>query len=266
MDLLGDYGSSSDEDHIECYGKQQQARLKVCVNPSMQQVWSENFQKIKTFYEEKGHLTLPRTDPECSRLSNWLTYQRHVATSLRKDQLELLESVDYKTVPIHRDRDDIKWEVKYNQLKQIYEETDGDKMKFKERAMVAWISKQKQLLTLGKLDPSRQERLTKLGIDLSYACRRKFKSKKREEKWQSQFDNLKDYHRIKGDCNVPKCWKGGHSLGIWICAQQRQYAMTKTGEADLNPDRIQKLEQLGFVWSVNDASKRKNGRNRGSQN
>jgi hypothetical protein len=59
---------------------------------------------------------------------------------------------------------------------------------------------------------------------------------------------------------------GGHSLGIWICTQQRQYAMTKTGEADMNPDRIQKLEQLGFVWSVNDVSERKNGRNRGSQN
>jgi hypothetical protein len=34
--------------------------------------------------------------------------------------------------------------------------------------------------------------------------------------------------------------------------------MTKTdGEADMNPCRIQKLEELGFVWSVNDVSKRK---------
>ena len=220
-------GSAEDlKDHEEGCGKQQQTPLKICVRPSMQQVWSERFQKIKTFYEENGHLTLPRTDPEYLRLSKWLTYQRHVATSLRKDQLERLESIDYKTVPLHRDRDDIKWEVRYNQLKQVYDEARGDEMKFKERAMVAWISKQKQLLKLGKLDPSHQERLTNLGIDLSYACERKFKCKKYEEKWQSQFEKLKDYHRIKGDCNVPKYWKADRSLGMWVSTQQRQYART----------------------------------------
>jgi hypothetical protein len=71
--------------------------------------------------------------------------------------------------------------------------------------MVAWFSRQKKLLTLGKLDLSRQKRLTKLKIDLSYDCKKKFKSKKNDEKWQSQFEKLKDCHRIKGGCNVPRC-------------------------------------------------------------
>jgi hypothetical protein len=64
---------------------------------------------------------------------------------------------------------------------------------------------------------------------------------------------------------VPRKWKE-KSLSTWVFNQRRQYAQTKTGEADMNPDRIQMLEQLGFVWSANDVSKRKNGRNRGSQN
>jgi hypothetical protein len=67
--------------------------LNLTVNPSKQEVGSKNFQEIKEFYEENGHLTLPRVD-KYSRLSNWLTYQRHGATSLRKDQLELLESIN----------------------------------------------------------------------------------------------------------------------------------------------------------------------------
>jgi hypothetical protein len=48
MDLLGGYGSSSDED--EPLTTMAMSPLKV--NPSRQEVWSENFQKIKEFYED----------------------------------------------------------------------------------------------------------------------------------------------------------------------------------------------------------------------
>ena len=233
--------------------------LKVTVNPSKLEVWSGNFQKIKEFYEANGHLTLPRTDPDYLRLSKWLTFQRHGSTSLRKDQLELLNSINYKATPTHQKRNDTKWKVRYNQLKQVYDETDGDKVKIKDSALALWLWKQKNMLRRGKLEPSREERLKKLGIDLSYNCKRKCNSKMYEEKWQSQFEKLKEYRRIKGDCNVPERWKED-SLGIWVFNQRMQYAQTKTGVADMNPDRIQKLEQIGFGWSVNDVSKKKERR------
>jgi hypothetical protein len=117
-----------------------------------------------------------------------------------------------------------------------------------------------------KLEPFHEERLRKLGIDLSYDCKKKRNIKKWEKKWKSQFEKLKEYRRINGDCNVPGRWKED-SLGEWVRRTQRNlYVQTKTGATDMNPDRIQKLEQLCFVWSVNEGSNRKNGRNRGSQN
>jgi hypothetical protein len=146
-------------------------------------------------------LTLPRVD-KYSRLSNWLSYQRHGATSLRKDQLELLESINYKTVPLHRDRDDSKWEIKCNQLKQVYDETGGDKVKIKDNALSSWFWTQKNLLRRGKLESSREERLKKLGINLSCRCRKVVKSKKNEEKWQSQFEKLNEYHQVKVEGKV----------------------------------------------------------------
>jgi hypothetical protein len=138
--------------------------------------------------------------------------------------------------------------------------TGGDNVKIKEHALACWFSSQKNLLRMGKLEPSREERLRILGIDLSCHCRKVVKSKKNEVKWQSQFEKLKEYRQVKGDCNVPTHSKD-NSLGIWGYKQRMQYAQAKTGHAHMNPDRIQKLEQLGFVWSVN----KKNGiRNRGS--
>jgi hypothetical protein len=89
-------------------------------------------------------------------LSEWLTHERHIAMSLRKDQLELLESIDHKTVPLHRDWDDIKWEVKCNQLKQVCDKAGFDKTKFKDNSLSCWFWKQKNLLRRGKLEPFRE--------------------------------------------------------------------------------------------------------------
>jgi hypothetical protein len=99
MDLLGGYGSSSEDEN------QPQTTMVVHplkVNSSQEEVWSEHFQKIKKFYEEKGHLSIQRKDPESLRLAQWRTYQRHQYKALRKDQLERLESINYNAVPMYR--------------------------------------------------------------------------------------------------------------------------------------------------------------------
>jgi chromosome segregation ATPase len=93
------------------------------VDPSRKEAWSENFQKAKEFYEENGHLSFPKNDPEHARLCGWLTYQRQRSKTLRNDQLEQLESINYMAVPLHHDRDDDEWEVKYSRLKELYSKT-----------------------------------------------------------------------------------------------------------------------------------------------
>jgi hypothetical protein len=65
-------------------------------------------------------------------------------------------------------------------------DSGGDRSKSRTKlSLLGW--KQKNSFRGDKLDPSLQERLKKLGIHLSYHCR-KFKSKKIEEKWQPHFE------------------------------------------------------------------------------
>ena len=149
--------------------------------------------------------------------------------------------------PMNLSSDDVKWEAKYNQLKQVRDESGGGELKvIKDHGLIAWFRKQRNLLRHNKLDPSRQERLRALGINLSFA--KKVVCKVNEEKWQSQLEKLREYHRIKGHFDVPIHWKEDLTLGIWVYNQRRLYAQTKTGGGDMIPDRIQKLEQLGFQW------------------
>jgi hypothetical protein len=260
MDHLGGYGSSSDEEDQSrtTIAMPTPVLIPLKVNPSKEEIWSKRFQEIKEFYEEKGHLIIPRNDPESLRLGQWLTYQRHQYKALRKDQLERLESVNYNTVSMHRQQDENEWQVKYNRLKQCYDEAGGGKIKVKDRALSCWLSRQKRCLRNNVMDPTRQEMLGKLGINFStlQSCGRKtVKSQELEEKWQSQLEKLKEYRRLHGDCNVPQQWKEDRSLGTWVVNQRKKYKHMKTGVADMDPDRIQKLEHLGFEWSWYDSKR-----------
>jgi hypothetical protein len=153
MDLLGGYDSSSDDEEDEPRTTIAMRPLKV--NLSKEEVWSEHFQKIKEFYEEKGHLSIPRKDPESVRLAQWLTYQCHQYKALRRDQLERLESINYNTVPMYRQKDENQWQVKYNRLKQCYDDSGGGKIKVEDRALACWLSRQKRYLRNNLLDPTR---------------------------------------------------------------------------------------------------------------
>jgi hypothetical protein len=250
MDLLDVYDSSSDED---------QPRTTIATpplqgNPSREEVWSRNFKKIKEFYAETGHLSLPRDVPEYANLCQWLTYQRHRSNTLRKEQLEQLESINYKTVTLHRDRDDSEWEVKYKRLKELYDKTGIVKISH-DAALSSWLSRQRHLFKINQLESTRRERLEELGITNTHA-RKRHKSKKLEAQWQAQLEKLADYKRINGDCNVPHHYENDRSLGIWVSNQRRKYTQMKDGKTVMDPNRMEKLEELGFEWSWYD-SKRK---------
>ncbi|EJK65364.1 hypothetical protein THAOC_13780, partial [Thalassiosira oceanica] len=63
-----------------------------------------------------------------------------------------------------------------------------------------------------------------------------------DEKWEKRFNELTAYQAKHGDCKVPA--KQGE-MGTWVHNQRR---LRKKGE--LNQDRVDKLNEIGFSWSV----------------
>jgi hypothetical protein len=225
------------------------------VNPSRKEVWSNNFEKVKEFYEKTGHLSLPN-DREYSHLSQWLTYQRHRSKSLTKDQLELLESINYKNVPLHRDRDDDSWEAKYKQLKKLFDETGSIAIKAGQNAALSsWLTRQRTLLRGDQMDSTRRKLLEDLGITSSN-CRTRRETGNQAAQWILQYEKLVEYQRVNGNCNVPRHYAADSSLGIWVSNQRRKYSQMKKGKGNMDAYRVEKLEELGFEWTPYD-SKRK---------
>ena len=67
--------------------------------------------------------------------------------------------------------------------------------------------------------------------------------------WEKRFSELVRFKAEHGHCNVPRRWSENPELGRWVAKQQAVY---RRGE--LSPDRVERLEALGFEWDPSSAS------------
>mmetsp|Transcript_9589 Transcript_9589/g.20754 ORF Transcript_9589/g.20754 Transcript_9589/m.20754 type:complete len:755 (+) Transcript_9589:295-2559(+) len=75
------------------------------------------------------------------------------------------------------------------------------------------------------------------------------------DRWNSMFERLKEYKKTYGNTNVPKKYNDGGTpaLGNWVSKQRFEalvYQNTNGEEAQITPERISKLESIGFVWEL----------------
>mmetsp|Transcript_18601 Transcript_18601/g.28902 ORF Transcript_18601/g.28902 Transcript_18601/m.28902 type:complete len:219 (+) Transcript_18601:171-827(+) len=68
------------------------------------------------------------------------------------------------------------------------------------------------------------------------------------QQWIARFQELKSYKAEHGHCNVPRSVE---KLGRWVDTQRQRYRLLQEGkQSSTTDDRIQKLESIGFQWSL----------------
>jgi hypothetical protein len=100
----------------------------------------------------------------------------------------------------------------------------------------SWVKGQREAKVEGRLAPERVRRLDDLGFvwDVNSFS------------WEQGFASLKAYKEEHGDCLVVKGFKyDGYPLGGWIGSQREAKV-----EGRLAPERVRRLDDLGFVWSL----------------
>jgi hypothetical protein len=75
--------------------------------------------------------------------------------------------------------------------------------------------------------------------------------------WQKHYDELIDYKREHGHCNVPARFALNRRLGIWVSAQRQQFKALMQASDDSKPrrstltqERIDLLNDLDFTWTI----------------
>jgi len=69
--------------------------------------------------------------------------------------------------------------------------------------------------------------------------------------WEERFAELVEFKKIHGNCNVPISCQDFSKLGTWVKCQRRQWKLRQSGhQSSMSPERIAKLEGIGFTWEV----------------
>ena len=172
-------------------------------------------------------------------MANWVATQRtnKAKDTLSADRKERLEAIGFVWDPLSA-----QWEAGFSAL-EAYKQVKGDCLvpKFYKTddgfALANWVQNQRANRAKDTLSADRKERLEAIG----------FVWDPLSAHWEAGFRALEAYKQVKGHCLVPATLKtdGGFALGSWVRTQRKAKIEDK-----LSADRKERLEAIGFVWSV----------------
>ncbi|GKY94304.1 hypothetical protein MPSEU_000396200 [Mayamaea pseudoterrestris] len=139
-----------------------------------------------------------------------------------------------------------------------YKEQHGDVLvpyTYKEnRALARWVKRQRyqrRLFLQGQ--PSTMTADRAAALDAIGFCW-DFQS----SNWLDRLEELKDFKRETGHCNVPSLYPENPTLATWVKCQRRQHTLRLQGKPhNITPQRIAELDRLGFTWEIRCAKKQR---------
>jgi hypothetical protein len=175
-------------------------------------------------------------------LGKWVIGQRHNRQKgqLSEERKEKLDSIGFiwskKAMT-----DSQLWEFRFQQLVD-YKSQHGDcnvpTQNDQNPQLGSWVGTQRAFRKNGRLSQERQDKLDAIGFDWK-ANRNKLK----HTDWNLRFEQLCDFQKQHGHCNVPRVYDPNPQLGLWVGTQRafkKQDRLTEKREARLNA--------IGFLW------------------
>ena len=212
--------------------------------------------KLLEYKKEFGNFNVPlsyKTDGIA--LGNFVYSLKNRGT--RKEYKEILEKNGMDGIVLRSEVDNkdrkprnltLVWKNNYEKLKALKEKGENINQinqDYKEdKKFGDWVSSQKRRYTFDNLNEEQIQLLEKLGLKLS-------KENSTEEKWNLFYDLLCEYKTSNGNCRVTKSFD--KELHTWTASQRRAKRINT-----ITPEKILKLEKIGFEWELIFESKKKN--------
>jgi len=200
--------------------------------------WNKGYQYLKQYViDNKDALVNYSYKVDGFKLGHWINEQKakRSADKLSSERIQKLDEIGF----IWHAKE-YAWNKGYQYLKQyVIDNKDGlvnSSYKVDGFKLGQWASIQRKEKSKDRLSPERIQKLDELG----------FVWNNEEYAWNKGYQHLEQYVKDNGDALVPnKCKIDEYALGSWV-GTQRQAKVKNI----LSSKRIQKLDELGFVWKV----------------
>lgn len=207
--------------------------------------WEWNCSQLAAFVRKRGH-----TDLGEHPLGEWLRLQQiaAVAGCLSEERQQRLAVLGISFEP----QDDT-WIAMFRRLRQCLKRQRVPLKKSREQwlpeapehDLAAWLGEQRQIHSQGLLRADRLRRLKLLKV-LGHSRKYQEKDKKptkSDVSWDVRYQELRDFFRQFGHCDVPKAYAPNAPLSNWVSMQREKL---KRGKLDRS--RYERLDALGFAW------------------
>jgi len=194
--------------------------------------WDEWYGLLQRFYKRVGHCSpVQKHQEDGVNLGSWVNNQRFRREGLTPDQIKRLNSLGFSWDPIAE-----QWEQNFAALKNFYQREGHCRPLPRQKEdgfnLGSWVVTQR--VRQKELTSDQVKRLNKLGFSWDPIA----------ERWEQNFAALRNFYQREGHCLVPaKHIEDELRLGRWVCHQREDAQL-------LTPDRLRRLNKLGFSWDT----------------
>lgn len=197
------------------------------------ETWEEMYRQFKSYVSKTGH-TYIHSNHEYDSLKDWINRQILNRSYLQESQFRKLDKLGVNwNVVLSRDH---AWELMFRRLEDFKNEFGHCRVPHnweKDRQLALWVMRQRKMNLRGNIQDYRRQTLNQIGF--TWAIKETY-----DAQWESYFEQLADFKKEFGHCNVP-----GKNIQLvsWI---ERQRLSKK--KKLLQSQREQRLDRLGFIW------------------
>ena len=196
------------------------------------EAWEKGFNKLLQFKELEGHCRVPtRFELDGFNLGKWVERQRTYEDSMSTERKQRLNDIGFIWNVL-----EAKWNAGLKRLRQ-FKDREGHTLVPKghlegDFELFNWVNTHRQ--KKHKLTPERVHQLNSIGFVWDAVSLL----------WEEKFEALAALKRLEGHTNVSR--EDHPALGRWVTRQ-------RTNKASIPAERIQRLEDLGFIWDLKDS-------------
>lgn len=217
-------------------------------------MWQEMFQRLLQFKHEFDHVLVPQKYEEDPKLGEWVSRQRvfYKDGRLLDHRKQKLESVGFawtmRQGRKHKsESNDERWNMQYQALVHFKERWGHCMVPFyfvDDPKLYRWVEAQRRASRQNKISRRRKKLLDKLGFVWEQAEADDVITLA-DMNWDRMYERLLDFRNKYEHVNVPQAYRRD-GLGDWVMGQR-----TSKTRNTLAPDRVERLNRIGFIWRVN---------------
>jgi len=217
------------------------------------ETWEEKYNILKSYFELNKTSRVPSTDPLYKKLRHFIhnNNSKYKEGKLDAEKIKLLNDINFDFLGnSENELKEIEWNKNYQALKKIYAETGNLIMEKSPESDILkkWCKKQRRQKTKQILSSEKITLLNEINfpwVGWVSANKNSKKSKiSNDEKWNNNYEKLKNYFEINNSCLLP-IEKEYNPLRSWVVTQRKKYKKGKLPET-----QIQLLNSINFPWDV----------------